>query len=315
MKKYLFYIIITTTFLNTSVIHASQCSSEEEKQTDFCRIYYSNVIEVCQQQEYYKDLSTGEENQPIYNSPAYKTPEEYIEDPEFGTFWSQSEEIFPFDGVKRKYRDIQNNIYKCSILQAQNKAYKLIKELLKVDKTGALKNTTENQIESKLNLIKQQAQRENCNISKDLNRSKKQVLDQSTYEMCKYRYYLEFLKNYYNDIENIIGVSAEELSAGEKASAELNDSLGTNFFNDNIDVTYIVQKRDDIKQKIGTEIEHTYEVYKLAFNAYSEYESFLPIHIGLELLKQDYIILRDKLYQTLSPINQVVYKIINAMSK
>lgn len=315
MKKYFLYIIITSAFLSPVSIYASQCNSDAEKQTNFCRIYYSNVIEVCQKQDYYKDLSTWIENQPIYNSQDYKTPEEYINDPEFWTFWSQAEEIFPLDWVKRKYRDTQNNIYKCWILQAQNKSYKLIKELLKVDKTWALKNVTENFIVSKLNLVKEQAKRENCNISNDLNRSKKQVLDQSTYEMCKYRYYLEFLKNYYNDIENVIWVSAETLATWEKAASELNESLWAQFLNDKIDVSYIAHKRDNIRSQIENEIEHTYEIYKIAFNTYSEYESFLPIHIWLELLKQDYIVLRDKLYQTLSPINQVVYKIINAMSK
>jgi hypothetical protein len=33
------------------------------------------------------------------------------------------------------------------------------------------------------------------------------------------------------------------------------------------------------------------------------------------LLKDDYLSLREKLHKTLNPINQVVYKIMNAMKK
>jgi hypothetical protein len=66
---------------------------------------------------------------------------------------------------------------------------------------------------------------------------------------------------------------------------------------------------------INAEKEHAFKIYRLAFTAYSEYQGNFPIHIALELLKDNLIIFREKLYKALSPISQVIYKYINAMSK
>jgi hypothetical protein len=65
---------------------------------------------------------------------------------------------------------------------------------------------------------------------------------------------------------------------------------------------------------INEEIEQSYKTFPIAFNAYSEFENNFPMHFLLEILKEDFAIFRDKLYKTLGPINQVVYKIHEAMS-
>ena len=69
--------------------------------------------------------------------------------------------------------------------------------------------------------------------------------------------------------------------------------------------------RDELSQ----EIQHTKRVYEVAFQTYSNYVNNLVIHILLEMLENDFKQLRNKLYEAIRPINQVVYKIINAMSK
>ncbi len=69
-----------------------------------------------------------------------------------------------------------------------------------------------------------------------------------------------------------------------------------------------------IQIEIDNEIEHSYKMFPLAYHAYSEYENNYSIHVLLELIKEDYMVLRKKLYSALNPINQVVYKIANAMS-
>jgi hypothetical protein len=73
--------------------------------------------------------------------------------------------------------------------------------------------------------------------------------------------------------------------------------------------------KNEVKKKweLDEEIEHTYKVFPLAFHAYTEYENNITIHFLLELIKEDYIILRQKLHNTLNPINQLVYKVSNAM--
>jgi hypothetical protein len=66
---------------------------------------------------------------------------------------------------------------------------------------------------------------------------------------------------------------------------------------------------------MAKEIKHTKRVYEVAFQTYSNYENNLIVHILLEMIENDFMQLRNKLYAAISPINQVVYKIINAMSK
>ena len=70
-----------------------------------------------------------------------------------------------------------------------------------------------------------------------------------------------------------------------------------------------------IQSDITAEIEHSYELFPIAFHAYSEYENNYPIHALLQIIREDFMVLRDKLYDAVNPINQVWYKIMNAMSK
>jgi hypothetical protein len=53
----------------------------------------------------------------------------------------------------------------------------------------------------------------------------------------------------------------------------------------------------------------------IAFTAYKEYENNLPAHLLLQIIKEDYIIIREKLQKAMNPIAQVVYKIANAMQR
>lgn len=70
------------------------------------------------------------------------------------------------------------------------------------------------------------------------------------------------------------------------------------------------------KQKqnaIQDEIERVYKIFPIAFQAYSEFENNFTIHVLLELLKDDFYTYRKNLHKVINPINQVVYKISNAM--
>jgi hypothetical protein len=118
--------------------------------------------------------------------------------------------------------------------------------------------------------------------------------------MCKYVYYLDYLESYYSDIKNVVGIEEKEVDVIKK---------------DKYSAAYVSNLRKYIIDQIKEEKKHTYKLYPIAFTAYIEYDSFLPIHVGMEIIREDFIVYRKKLYQTLNPINQVVYKIINAMSK
>ena len=66
---------------------------------------------------------------------------------------------------------------------------------------------------------------------------------------------------------------------------------------------------------IDAEIENTYRTFPIAYQAYNDYENNIWSHVYLELLKEDYKTFRLGLHKTLNPINQVVYKISNAMRR
>jgi hypothetical protein len=65
-----------------------------------------------------------------------------------------------------------------------------------------LKSLLDTKLKPKLERLK--TKNKQCKFeSENLAISKKQILDQSTFELCKYSYYLDYLNSYYSDIENI----------------------------------------------------------------------------------------------------------------
>ncbi len=199
---------------------------------------------------------------------------------------------------KQRYRENQNWIYSCSIIKIQQNSLNLVKnKLLKIDKSWTLSSTLKNKIELKITKLKTLSKQKKCQITdKKSVYSKKELLIESSYQLCTYSFYLEYSKQHYTSIVNTLNINETEIQ---------DQSYGIN---------YIAQKQANIQQEIEDERQHTHKIFHLAFQSYIDYENNLPVHILLELVKQDFIVYRQKLHQALSPINQVVYKIANAMS-
>jgi len=209
--------------------------------------------------------------------------------------------------IKEIYKNTQNEIYKCWLISAQYNSMILLENLTKIDKTWTLKILIKNKIKPKIKRLKQINSQ--CKLTdKNISISKKNILDQSTFELCKYSFYLDYLKSYYSNINNILWLSDKKIDKmwNKAKLAYENMSYNTNF------ITWLKSK---IQNNIEDEYNHSYKIYKLAFTAYSEYQNNYPIHLILWLLKDNLIIYRENLYKAISPINQVVYKIIHAMSK
>ncbi len=210
-----------------------------------------------------------------------------------------NEEGYPsFEKVKDIYTKNISTIYKCAIINVQKKTLKDLKnKLLPLEKTWALGNRIKNKIESKIQKVDIQWQSLKCNNDNDKSTYKKlNILKQTTYEMCRYINYLEYLNSEYYDNP------AKLLNTENKNEWTYSFSETT-------------RKAIEIASKIESEKSHTYKVFPLVFHAYSEYENNLPAHLLLELIREDYVIIRDQLYKTLTPIDQVGYKIMNAMQK
>lgn len=195
--------------------------------------------------------------------------------------------------AKETYENNMNNIYKCAILTTQLSTLKLVKnDILPQSNNPDLSKEIWNEIDSQIKKIGISIDSVWCKNKNDNNSVQKlDILKQTTYELCKYHSYLEYLREYNSNYENLIVNSDEE----------------------DFNSMYLVNLEKYRKQEIDDEIEKVYKVYPIAFNAYKEYENNLLNHILLNLVENDYVVLRENLHKVLNPINQVVYKISNAM--
>lgn len=239
---------------------------------------------------------------PLIKSEDYKPVKEYKNDPDYNKFWQSDKQLYPLRIATKKYQTNQNKIYKCAILEQQRKSLNLIKKLLVIDRTWALRVVIKNKIDQRIKALKPIENKLKCIKYDNVNLSKKQVLDNTTLEMCKFIYYTEYLNDYYQNgnLKNTIPIKDEEF---ESSKSDLS-----------IWILDFPNNKEKFQKEIKKVVEHTYKLYDLSFNAYTEYWYFLPIHIWLELIKEDVIVFRQKLYKAIYPLNQVVYKIINAMS-
>lgn len=198
--------------------------------------------------------------------------------------------------AKEQYRKNMDNIYWCATNVTHYRALKQVKDELGKNLDPNLKNKLEEKIKTIEFEIKKKSNK--CKITSEKSSSiiKKSVLKQTTYEVCKYSFYLEYLKSFN---EKMVALDDETKNNSNNTKA----------------IQTILKEEAKKKSQIQKEIDDAYKVFPIAFKAYSEYENNIAIHIYLELLKEDYNLLREWLHKSINPINQVVYKISNAMRK
>lgn len=186
-----------------------------------------------------------------------------------------------------------NNIYNCALVNIQKKSLLLIKNDL-TKKNPILLERVWKKIDKKIHKLEITFKTLKCNNIEDKTSILKlNLLQQTTYQTCIYISYLEYLREHSNKIESIVPWDNKKSYSTSEIIFMNNKQLN----------------------EIDEEIEHTYKVFPMAFHALTEYENNITIHFLLELIKDDYIIFREKLHKVLNPINQVVYKISNAMRK
>lgn len=253
-------------------------------------IWYKNVFAVsddCEQKELFE----------LYQCRTEKVCEKYKSDKpmvitkNFKEAWND----YWLEEAKSDYKKNMGDIYACSTIKTQKKSLEIIKQLIPIEKSWDLKDKIQKDLESKIRKVDLNFKQLKCkNIWKNDIYNKLTVLNQTTYELCRYTNYLEYLRDYNSNINNALWINQNN--------------------NKSYSVTYIASKLKEIQTEIDIELNHTFKVYPIAFNVYSEYENNYIIHVLLELIREDFVTFRDKLYRTISPINQVVYKISNAMS-
>ena len=176
------------------------------------------------------------------------------------------------------------NIYKCAIFETQKISFKSIKELINND--AELKRNILPKIEKKIGDIDTSEKKINC-IPNDANTKnsviKLKVLRETTYELCHYISYLEYLRDYNSDYANIWKQEAQNntvLNDPKNAgTAGLANTLSTSSGSYNL--TAIIELEKKKKSQIDDEIKHSYKIFPIAFNVYNQYEENMTIHILL----------------------------------
>lgn len=252
-------------------------------------IYECRVKNVC---EKYKSPK------PVYNSQDYENAES--QSPEFQ--WSQSMTM-ELDAVKKLYRENMGNIYKCAIIQSQINTLENLVEFIAQESSGRLSDNVGGQLSLRINRLEISASTIGCTLADDESiQNKLNLLYETTYQACKHVSYLEYLKSYYKKTETLF-------TQQERINNYGNDYL----------FSFSPQKiANDINARtnlVAEEISHTYEIFPIAYHAYSEYENNFPIHFLLEIIRADFMLLSDNLKDNLMPIAQLWLKIINAQSK
>ena len=197
--------------------------------------------------------------------------------------------------AKKEYKKAMDSIYWCAIYSTYYRELKTIKEDL-IKTNPKLNPKLRPKIEAKMKEIeaKIKALDWNCRIKANKNNLvKNAVLRQTTYETCKYNYYLEYLKEYNQKVWNLIDTKWKKSVWILDITNELSNKLNA----------------------IDSEIERIYNTYPIVFQAYNDYENNITSHILLDLLQQDFKVFRLWLHKTLNPLNQVIYKISNAMRR
>ncbi len=284
----LFLIILLN--ISPFIVEAKALECVKEK---WYELYKCRVKNICLKQEYWKNKKKVTKLDKFYEKDisSHKIKGEIMG---LGLIKENNENI---QRAKKLYRQNQNTIYRCSLINSQISVFEEVKKTINsTDKTGLIKERVTRKLERKKEKLKKIAQKDCILIHTNSNNKKqikKIVLDQSTLELCNYRYYLEYLNS--------------------RAKNDIKDSFPDNkdYVSSKLIEELVLEKRNEIKEEIKTSL----KVYPLAFDSYIQYDSFFKMHIILGLLKEDYSIFRDKLYLTLHPINQLVYKIINAQSR
>ena len=274
-------------------------------------------VEQCETKSGYKLYECRQEKicepyknpEPVFTSESYKEASEYLnilDTRENGAF-------IVLDEVKSEYRKNMNTIYSCAMIQTQlNTLQDLIEDkLLKNEETGKLSGVLQNRINIRKRKLNAAADTLGCNrTNTEIIYNKENINKETSYEVCSYMSYLEYLREYYGNIPNILGLDTSDQEDWDEDGVadvqQVKEAYTTS------EIARLIQSVDI---EINNEIEHTYKVFPIAFQAYTEYENNYPLHFLLEIIREDFILLRRYFHESLMPIAQVWYKIINAMIK
>lgn len=241
----------------------------------------------------------------VYKSekPVY-SPKEYEDASSLSNpYMNQTNKAPGLDAAKKTYRENMGNIYKCALVQTQKNTLSFLKKQISAEESWELTDTIGWQIDLQISRLEISAQSIWCSMSDSESiQNKLNVLRETTYEMCRYVGYLEYMKEFYHEMGN-----SQQIQNAQESSDD-------NTYGFKIDARQVANDVAGIEQEVAQEIAHTYKVFPIAYQAYTEYENTFPLHYMLVVIRWDFMVIRQALYETLMPIAQLGLKVINAMS-
>lgn len=288
--KYFFYILL---FLSTFWYSTPHLFAAE---SDSCGNQEGYGMYECRSQNICESYAS---EKPVYNVEDYGEAETAK-----AAFQNNQSHAPALDAAKELYRKNMGNIYKCAMIQAQKNALEFLMWELKQEKSWELDDSIWGQIELRVNRLEIAANTVGCTLSDgETIQNKLNILRETTTEACRYVSYLEYLKAHYQKTDRFWD------------EAEYQNAYGTDAkLKGKFPLWEMPAIMNEVDSQIAEEISHTYKVFPIAYHAYSEYENNFPIHFLLEIVRADFMILRQRLKENLMPLAQLGLKVINATS-
>jgi hypothetical protein len=124
--------------------------------------------------------------------------------------------------------------------------------------------------------------------------TRKILLDNLTMNYCDYRLYLTYL--------------GQSIAYNNLPTPYQNSPLSQAPYA----VSSYISNISNLSDKISQEVEHSKMVYNQTLSAFSDFEQAYPIHVVLNFILQDYILLQTNFTRLINPIGQFIYKASNA---
>lgn len=209
---------------------------------------------------------------------------------------------WPFEKSKVLYRETVNSVFNCAILKSKLKTWEsIVKYIKKWDRSSNMVAKIQKQNDDIRSMIWEYK----CTTAKLEWKEfsyKKTLVNNVTYHYCNYRYYLDYLKEFYRN------------NVWDKIK-EVNKEAWT----DTWTIVSTTEKlKDDIVKdefKISNEINHSKTVYEQSLIAFNEFENTYPSHVVLLFIYSEYIEIRNNLNKFLNPLSQLFYKIPQAQKQ
>ncbi len=199
------------------------------------------------------------------------------------------------------YKERMNGIFACAQINFKIRTHEQLLKTVRAQKADG--GNAVKKIEEQTKLLRQELSRRKCaNRTSTEGKAnvfmKKDLLNQSTYEYCNYRHYLQYLKaNAQNRLSKFVEAeAARKKSKGGTASPEASEKAKTGSSED------LLASSANVVSSIDSEIRHTREVFPQAMIAYNEFERTYGSHVVMLFILEDYSLLRDSLKKIMNPL-------------